>query len=222
MTRTEKWDRRFLNLAKEISTWSKDPSTQVGAVIVDSDGIIIATGYNGFPRRLSDAPELYADREKKYKRVVHAELNAILHTAIDIPKFSTLYVTPIPPCTECTKAILTKEGIFRVVIGLGNGTWCAKWDAENKIAEEMMSEAGVHRTVYPLEDSCLLGSNVQPSEFEDIVGNRVTLGDVVCEAQERSTLSVSQWNTLVRDDSDYAEALIQMAVNDLHITPVEK
>lgn len=222
MPRQAKWDERFLKLAKHISTWSKDPSTKVGAIIVDHKGVIIGTGYNGFPRGVFDKEELYADREQKYKRVVHAELNAILNSSIKIPKMCTLYVTPIPPCTECTKAII-QSGIWRVVVGLGSN-FCDKWKEEEKVGQEMLQEAGISRSVYPHTGevaACLLGSNIQPAEFENMVGNRVTLGDVVGEACERSGLTTLAWNRMVIDDSDYAEALIQMAVDDLHLTPVE-
>lgn len=66
-----KWDRRFLRLAQEVASWSKDPSTKTGAVIVRPDKTIAAIGYNGFPRGCDDAPELYAHRETKLSRVVH-------------------------------------------------------------------------------------------------------------------------------------------------------
>ena len=52
----DKWDNRYLRLAKEVSTWSKDPSTKVGAVAV-LNGSVLAQGYNGFPRYILDDPE---------------------------------------------------------------------------------------------------------------------------------------------------------------------
>ena len=73
----DKWKRRFIELAKHISTWSKDPSTQVGAVIVRPDKTIASVGFNGFPRGVDDRPEKLADRPLKYQMIVHAEINAI-------------------------------------------------------------------------------------------------------------------------------------------------
>ncbi len=69
---SEKWDSRFIELARLIASWSKDTSTRVGAVIVDEQRRIVGTGYNGFARGCADDPALYADRERKYRRVVHA------------------------------------------------------------------------------------------------------------------------------------------------------
>ena len=74
-----KWDQRFMDLAQLVSTWSKDPSTKTGAVLVSPDKKDVILGFNGFPSRMSDAPELYANREVKYSRVVHCEVNAVLH-----------------------------------------------------------------------------------------------------------------------------------------------
>lgn len=110
-----KWSNRFLELAKLISSWSKDPSTQVGAVIVDQDRQVVATGYNGFPRRMVDDSRLH-DRETKYKFIVHGELNALAQAAkrgISV-EGCTLYTTPLPPCVNCAKFIV-QAGITQVV-----------------------------------------------------------------------------------------------------------
>ena len=105
------WDSRFLNLAKEVSSWSKDPSTQCGAVIVDEQRRVIGLGYNGFPRGMSD--EGYEDRRHKLAYVVHAEANAILNAVAKV-QGCTLYVWPIPACNECAK-LIAQAGIKRVV-----------------------------------------------------------------------------------------------------------
>jgi dCMP deaminase len=107
------WHQRFLSLAREISTWSKDPSTQCGAVIVRPDRTILSLGFNGFPRGMDDDPKLYADREEKYRRVIHAEINAILCAAGSL-EGCTLYTYPIPPCERCAAHIL-QTGIQAVV-----------------------------------------------------------------------------------------------------------
>jgi dCMP deaminase len=65
-----KWDERYLSLAKEIATWSKDPSTQVGAVIVGSKKEVLSQGFNGFPRNINDSDERYNDRKIIQKRTI--------------------------------------------------------------------------------------------------------------------------------------------------------
>ena len=78
---SEKWDRRFLDLASHICGWSKDPSTKVGCVVVGEDREIRSTGFNGFPRGIEDSMERLDDRELKYPLICHAEENAIMHAA---------------------------------------------------------------------------------------------------------------------------------------------
>lgn len=106
------WDRRFLDLADHIAQWSKDPSTKVGAVIVNKDKQILSVGYNGFPRGVEDRQERYNEREMKYLFVAHAERNAMDNAFTDI-RGSTLY-TSLCPCNECAKSII-QRGITRVI-----------------------------------------------------------------------------------------------------------
>lgn len=110
---SEKWDDRFLDLAKLVSTWSKDPSTQVGAVIVRPDRTIASMGFNGFPQSMPDNPGFYANRDSKYSRIVHGEINALLF-AHDSVKGCTLYTYPFMPCDRCCVQIL-QAGITRIV-----------------------------------------------------------------------------------------------------------
>lgn len=111
--RMKKWDRRFINMARHIAAeWSKDPSTKVGAVLVDVDKVVIGTGFNGFPRGVDDDPERYADREMKLDLTVHAEMNAILKASASA-RGSTLYCTH-PPCVRCAAHII-QAGSKRVV-----------------------------------------------------------------------------------------------------------
>ena len=102
-----KWDARFLRLATHISEWSKDPSTQVGCVVVGPDREIRSTGFNGLPRGIEDNDERLNDREIKYPLICHAEENAIMHAArIGISlKDCTAYVT-WPPCTRCARSLI--------------------------------------------------------------------------------------------------------------------
>jgi dCMP deaminase len=108
----DKWDQRFLDLAAHISSWSKDPSTKVGAVIVNDKNHIISLGYNGLPRGVDDCEARYNHRDVKYKFVCHAERNAIDNAHTDVTG-CTIYVT-LMPCNECAKSII-QRGIKRVV-----------------------------------------------------------------------------------------------------------
>lgn len=137
-----KWDKRFLGLAREISTWSKDPSTQVGAVIVNDEKRILATGYNGFPRGIHDGHERYNDRETKYKYVVHAEMNAIYNATYNgiSLRDSTLYVWGLPVCSECAKGII-QVGINTIVMNKGEHP--EKWVESFSKSRELFAEAGV-------------------------------------------------------------------------------
>ena len=77
MQRDAKWDKRWIGVAEHIARFSKDPSTQVGAVIVDGMNRLVSIGYNGFPRGVADDDERYNNRKTKLKLIVHAEANAI-------------------------------------------------------------------------------------------------------------------------------------------------
>ena len=133
------WDERFLDLATHVAGWSKDPSTQVGAVITRPDRTIASLGYNGFPRGADDSPELYADRTIKYARVVHAEMNAILHAREPMHGY-TLYLTH-PTCSTCAGCVI-QTGIERIVCRHSQG-FLARWGDAWKVALQMYSEAGV-------------------------------------------------------------------------------
>ncbi len=73
MTYSSKWDGRFMDMAALLATWSKDPSTKVGAIITDTERRVIGSGYNGFPRGVIDDPLRYEEKAVKYRLVVHAE-----------------------------------------------------------------------------------------------------------------------------------------------------
>ena len=109
------WDEYFMGVALLAAKRSKDPNTQVGACIVDSNNVILTTGYNGFPQGCSD-DEFPWNREgeiTKYPFVVHAELNAILNASGKSLRGSRLYVA-LFPCNECAKAII-QAGVSEVV-----------------------------------------------------------------------------------------------------------
>ena len=141
-----KWDSRFFEMAKVVASWSKDPSTQVGAVIVDDKNRLLSIGYNGFPRGIDDSSERYEDRELKYKIVVHAEENAILNATTSL-EGSTLYLTPLACCSNCVSRIL-QAGIKCVKI-LENAEKMK--DRDYSLSFEMLREAGVEVQVFQIE-----------------------------------------------------------------------
>lgn len=138
------WDQRFMDLAAHVSLWSKDPSTKVGAVIVNSDKLVLSLGYNGFPRGVLDLEERYKDRPTKYLFVAHAERNALDNSYGDM-RGATLYTT-LCPCNECTKSIIQK-GIKKVVSKkFDNGRNALSTlisDNNFNVSLEMMSEADI-------------------------------------------------------------------------------
>lgn len=141
MSHNEKWERRFLQLARQIAQWSKDPSTKVGAVIVRPDRTVASLGFNGFPRRTSDLPELYQDREAKYARVVHAEMNAVLSAHEPVRGYS-LYCTH-PVCERCAVHLI-QAGIASVVWpASGGGGFSARWSESTDNAVAMLAQARV-------------------------------------------------------------------------------
>lgn len=108
----QKWDKRFLEMAANTARWSKDPSTQVGAVITDGK-IVVSVGYNGFPADIEDKPEWYEDRAKKLSLMIHAEINAKNYANRSL-EGCTLYTYPFLPCRDCTEEF-KDSGIVRVV-----------------------------------------------------------------------------------------------------------
>jgi len=137
-----KWDQRFLALAKHIADWSKDPSTQVGCVVVGKDREIRSTGFNGFPRGIADDIARLSDRAQKYPLICHAEENAIMHAArIGLSlKGCTAYVT-WPPCTRCARSLI-QAGVVEVVYPAD----CEvpdRWSEDFDMSTGMMKEAGV-------------------------------------------------------------------------------
>lgn len=143
------WDTYFLNIANVVRLKSKDPSTKVGAVIVGADHNIISTGYNGFPRGVSDFAWRYDDRPLKYALIEHAERNAIYNAARHGIRLqdSTLYMVgmgpPTLPCSNCAKGII-QSGITALVISAFKPL-TPGWEEDFDISHSMLYEAGIHR-----------------------------------------------------------------------------
>jgi len=136
-----KWQARFIKLAQEISTWSKDAGTRVGAVIVRPDRTICSVGFNGFPRGVEDSPSAIANRDTKLLRTIHAELNAILSAKEPLTGYS-LFVWPFQPCAQCAAAII-QAGIADVYCPFNDHLAHERWSESFRAALQMFDEAGV-------------------------------------------------------------------------------
>jgi len=135
----DKWDRRFLDLAKLVSTWSKDPSTQTGAVIVDKNNQVVSVGFNGFPRKIVDDIRL-DERDVKYEMIIHCEMNAVLFALRPLDG-CTLYTYPFLSCSRCAAAMI-QVGITRVVApALPRDK--LRWEVNMRLSKALFSEANV-------------------------------------------------------------------------------
>ena len=139
-----RWDMRFLDMAKLISSWSKDPSTQVGSVIVDSNNRVVSVGYNGFPQGISDDSRL-DNRETKYKMILHAERNALLFAQRPL-EGCTIYTYPFMPCPSCASMII-QSGISSVISYMNKDE---RWEKEFELSRQIFKEVGVFLYEYPL------------------------------------------------------------------------
>lgn len=137
------WNRRYLGLAYEVSKWSKDPSTKIGAIAVGNKGQVLAQGYNGFPRKIRHSEERLNNRELKYKYVVHAEMNLIYNAGYNGVSLdgSTVYVTGLPVCSECAKGLI-QVGVKQVIMPHQEDT-PETWKNSFEFTKELFEEAGV-------------------------------------------------------------------------------
>ena len=138
----DKWHKRYLKLAQEVASWSKDPSTKIGAVAIGEKGQVLAQGDNGFPRDVNDTPERYSNRELKYKYVVHAEQNLIYNATYNGVSLdgAVLYVVGLPICSECAKAII-QVGIRQVV--MPDQEVPEHWSESWNFTQSLFRESGV-------------------------------------------------------------------------------
>jgi dCMP deaminase len=135
------WHQRFLGLARTVASWSKDPSTKVGAVAV-RDRRVLATGYNGLPTHVGDDFERLNDRNTRLAMSVHAEANVIAYAARHgvCLNGSTIYVFPLMTCAGCA-AQLIQAGINKVVVP--NFVEPLRWQESFDVARLMFIESGV-------------------------------------------------------------------------------
>jgi dCMP deaminase len=139
------WDKRFLELAELVSSWSKDPSTKVGAVIVDDKNIIVSVGFNGFPKGINDNERLH-NRDSKYQIIIHAENNALMFAKRPLDN-CTLYTYPFMPCPRCAGMII-QSGIKRVV-SYKNTIDRHRWELDFAISRELFDEAKIQLEEWP-------------------------------------------------------------------------
>jgi len=150
-----KWDRRWLVILGEMQGWSKDPSTQIACIIIRPDNSIVSYGVNNFPRGVADTIVRLENRAVKYRIVVHAEANALLHANEDLSK-CTMYITHVPCTQEGTicASLIIQAGIRKVIckqpsedyLRLEKGADGVKrpWAASIKFSLDLFKEAGVH------------------------------------------------------------------------------
>lgn len=153
-----KWDQRFMKLAEQVATWSKDPSTQTGAVIVSPDRTDVILGYNGFARQMKDDTALYADRPTKYSRVIHCEVNAVIFARRSVEGY-TLYTAPFLSCDRCAVTMI-QAGIKRVVAPMPTPDGASRWADMFAKSRSYFKEAGVSVIEYDRDTMIVQDTNV--------------------------------------------------------------
>lgn len=141
-----KWAVRFYQMAELVGSWSKDPSTQVGAVITKGNRIV-SVGFNGYPHGISDSADT-DDREMKLLKTLHAEENAILFAKRDLADCE-IWVTHFP-CPNCAAKII-QTGITQVNCPEQTEDFLSRWGEKIKVSADMFRQAGVQVTWLPLE-----------------------------------------------------------------------
>jgi len=132
-----------MGLAEHVAQWSKDPSTKVGAALVNKNNRLISVGFNGFARGIEDSPSRLNDRNTKYQLVLHAEENAILFAPHTYD--TTMYTWPLPPCSHCA-ALIIQAGITKVVCPAvlpDKFTLDERWNESWELAKKQFIEAMV-------------------------------------------------------------------------------
>lgn len=149
------WTLRYLDLAHHTAQWSKDPSSKLGAVVMGDKGQILSQGYNGFPRGIKDDDRLL-NRETKYPRIVHAEMNCIYNACLNGVSLNggDMYIHGLPVCHNCVPGII-QVGIARVFMAwpVDAPERAAKWIDSWKLSKEMLTESGIEYVAYGYESS---------------------------------------------------------------------
>jgi dCMP deaminase len=136
------WNKRYLAVAKLVASWSKDRNRKVGAVIVNVDNRIVATGYNGFPSGINDNIDARHERPAKYLFTEHAERNAMYSAANHgIPLKNCKIILEWYPCADCARGII-QVGITKLVCGRPDFT-DERWGDSFIAAAVMLKEANI-------------------------------------------------------------------------------
>jgi dCMP deaminase len=143
--RMAKWDKRYLELARLVSSWSKDPRKKVGAVITE-DNYVRSIGFNGFPRAVDDSDERLNNQELKNKLMLHAEVNAIMAAQ---GKGDAIYIYPCLPCMACLMQLI-QIGIERVITPKKCLERATHWDSE--LVLEILKEQCIQVSFIDLEE----------------------------------------------------------------------
>lgn len=138
------WNNKFNELAKHVSTWSKDKSVKVGAVIVNPiDKNPISMGYNGFPSKVNENINERHERPLKYSYTVHAEINAITNAAKNGQKTKDCYMyMTYFPCCNCAGAIVN-SGIKKIICNKEPDLFDERWGENWKISLIILNEGNV-------------------------------------------------------------------------------
>lgn len=136
-----KWHLRFLEMAKLVASWSRDPSTKVGAVLAEDNHHVVSVGFNGFPASMPDNEVWYNNREEKYSRIIHAEVNALLFAPTPLPETATLYTYPFIPCDRCIVQML-QAGIKTFVAPTPTEDAIGRWGGAFYKTRQYVHECG--------------------------------------------------------------------------------
>jgi dCMP deaminase len=164
-------------MAALVASWSKDPSTKVGCVLVDPRlHRVVGTGFNGLPHGVDDRPELLISREEKLAFTIHAEENALIY-ARQSARGMTCYITH-PPCSTCAVKLI-QAGIDRVVVIApkvsSNGEdFGDRWAASLERAKTILGEAGVSYDVLHVDEECECSSNDRYRTILQVLSTKLT------------------------------------------------
>lgn len=142
MNYMNKWDKKFIELSKHLSSWSKDKSTKVAAIIVDKHNRIVSNGYNGFPQGINDNIDERHIRPQKYLWTEHAERNAIYNAArVGVSTMNCKIYIQLFPCVDCSRAIIQSgiDTIYTYEPDFSHHKYGEEW----KVSLEMLKEANI-------------------------------------------------------------------------------
>jgi len=174
---SDKWISRFLSAADFFSSWSRDTSLKVGAIIVDSGKEIIATGYNDLPRNVDDSIISRFHSPLKDMWTEHAERNAIYNAArkgvstLNCTLFCTMF-----PCSECARGII-QSGIKCVIVKSDNLAKKDKWTTKMQESKTMLEEAGISVIIY--SSPPIINTSIPPTIAPTIItdDNKISYSD---------------------------------------------